>query len=170
MDLQTVHFVSGDVPTKLIRNLTDRGLIKIKNRNPGTNQKRLYSLQNAIEIWCMWHFMNEGRTGPVARILTDKIVGYAQRVFLPGVTIDDLLMSGRVMVYKGVPGESGFEAAACEPSEIPKWIETPNQTSLTDLLRGTPMSFYIFHIDYLLQRCTEAYLDQIETLSRTENE
>jgi len=162
MELRIVSEVSGGVPTKNIRNWTDRDYIQISNRNPGTNEKRLYSLKHAIEISAISLLTMDKKPAPTAKILAEKIVNYAAGIFAAGRSIDDLQQSYRVLVYFGTPGQKDFKAVVCEPSEIPKWLEKPYETKMTKLLGFGPMNFQIFHIDYLIQRCCETYEDQLE--------
>ncbi|MEW8052723.1 MAG: hypothetical protein AB2809_20370 [Candidatus Thiodiazotropha sp.] len=159
MDLQQVEACSGgEYPhsRKLIRNWTDRGLVQIKNPNPGTNEKRLYSLKNAIELSVMRDMVSDGKTVRTARIIADKAIKYVYQLIKKRISLDELDIQGHILIYMGTLGTSGAKYFVVEPDKIVEWLTKP-QSDMFHVTGSPPMNFHVYHIDYSILRCIQTY-------------
>ena len=85
LDVKSVAEVSG-VPIKTVRNWTDRGYIDISNINPGTNEKRLYSLKSAVQIGSILSLTIGGLPAAKAQNVSVIAVSIGFAYFSPGIT------------------------------------------------------------------------------------
>lgn len=76
-----VSLLGPDMPTKSIRTWTDRELLDFYNPKPGSNNPRLYSLANAIQLHTMYIMTFRGlsvqqaiKIGKAAQVYTSRLI------------------------------------------------------------------------------------------------
>ncbi len=157
LDVKSVAEVS-DVPIKTVRNWTDRGFIDIDNINPGTNEKRLYSLKSAVQIASMHSLITGGLTAPRAQNVLVTAVSIAIGLISPGITVEQMTEFNLEVRFYGTPSELDYDWVMGHPSKIyEKVLERAKKNPEILHLSGS-----IFPVSHIIRRCLLAYLKVLE--------
>lgn len=173
MSLQDlVLAVPGEVNSlrKAFRNWTDRGIIEISNPNPGTNEKRMYSLKNAVEATVMLFSVSGGNTLKSARLLADRVISYSYELIASKTDLSDLRAADKVLLYWGDLGTSHAQHFIVSPHEIQRWLTSSTDSELHRQVGSGPMHVNMIHVDYLIWKCIDGYRDLEWHLSASNSE